>query len=135
MNCLRFLRPYLCEDLLGSRTPAYARFFNSSRPAHGGKGSRVAKRLDPKKSATGLSDRHDIKERLRKLDGTKALLYPRIQSNKDAITCREFNERYNSSSRSSKQTQTKPISSAEISTQFLTIRGTQQMLFLSVLYV
>jgi hypothetical protein len=98
---LRFLRPYLCENLVVSRKTAYLRFFNSTQcmanlppKAKTAEWGQVAEEHNRPLSRILTYKSHDVKERVEELASSTALDYPRIKYTHPGMTCRDFCHQY-----------------------------------------
>jgi lysyl-tRNA synthetase, class II len=94
---LRFLRPSLHNDLSSARKAAYLRFFSTSRSLLGmGAAPRKARNLNAigQPIHDGIEFRGSIKDRIAELKAAKALKWPRIKSDKDAMTIDAFLRKY-----------------------------------------
>ncbi|KAF4624409.1 hypothetical protein G7Y89_g13763 [Cudoniella acicularis] len=86
----RFLRPYLCKDLPVSRGAAYVRFFNRTRCV----ATPSLPFEEPARVAQNIQKAPRTDQRVEKLRATEALEWPRIGSNKEALSIADFCKRY-----------------------------------------
>ncbi|KAL2063726.1 hypothetical protein VTL71DRAFT_5531 [Oculimacula yallundae] len=94
---LRFLRPYLQQDLPALRRTAYLRFFSSSQPCCAAstkkpKQRKVRGAFRPFVPTTGNTS--DVSTRLEELSLAEELNWPRIQHSEHALTVSEFVTKY-----------------------------------------
>jgi hypothetical protein len=115
---LRFLRPYLHDNLPAVRSAAYARFSSSKTKSLG---EEVL--LSPYKPLGGYRPtkaahfKGDVQGRMREMKAANALDWPRVRSDPSALTVREFANRY-------KEMQTAEKREGE----YVTLRGTRALL-------
>jgi len=94
---LRFLRPSLHNGLSSVRKAAYLRFFSTSQYLLGkGNAPRKIRNLNAagQSLAKGVEFRSSVKERIDELKAANALQWPRIKSDKAAMTVTEYLEKY-----------------------------------------
>jgi lysyl-tRNA synthetase class 2 len=94
---LRFLRPSLHNDLSSARKAAYLRFFSTSRSLLGmGAAPRKPRNLNAigQPIHAGIEFRGSIKGRIEELKAAKMLNWPRIKSDKDAMTIDAYLHKY-----------------------------------------
>ncbi|CZT51901.1 related to lysyl-tRNA synthetase (lysine--tRNA ligase) [Rhynchosporium secalis] len=90
-NGLRFLRPYLQQDLPALRRTAYLRFFSSSQSCRESVSkSRRAEKSVYKPFLPKHPHSSDVEKRLEELELAKSLDWPRIQQSEHAMTLLEF---------------------------------------------
>ncbi|KAH9215195.1 hypothetical protein DL95DRAFT_435709 [Leptodontidium sp. 2 PMI_412] len=89
---LRFLRPYLQQDLPALKRTAYLRFFSSSRSCLYLRNSE--KRAVAPHSHNKRAMKSDVQGRIEELKKVQKLEWPRIKSDKDAMTLVEFTAKY-----------------------------------------
>lgn len=97
---LRFLRPYLQNDVPAASKSAYLRFFSTYRAiCHRGvplKSGNVAAFGKPFNTRTHITEFGTKKqERIDELKKVDALRWPRIESDSNTLRISEFNEKYN----------------------------------------
>lgn len=111
---LKFLRPYLCKDINITKKSVYVRFYHNTKCMAGKAADATISTAEesrvtagsPILPATILSDsktvlrgekqRISVNERIEALQHAKALSYPRIERDQDALTIKEFEQQYNS---------------------------------------
>jgi lysyl-tRNA synthetase class 2 len=108
---LRFLRPYLATELPITSRSAYIRFFHSTKCL--GRSPVALKRVEAteniysgvgcrKKPAANAADvakfspRHEVEERMKELNHSNALVYPRISSHSSgsSMSISEYTDRF-----------------------------------------
>jgi lysyl-tRNA synthetase class 2 len=95
LSGLRFLRPYLLNEVAVSRRSAYTRFFNSSRClARELNKSGVVRKIGEKEINNESEHLSGVQERIQELDKAQALQWPRIKDVGNAMRISEFAEKY-----------------------------------------
>ena len=117
---LKFLRPYLCKDIHITKKSVYVRFYHNTKCMAGKAAEAPSSMAEESKLAAGPNlpptllpsiaqsdsktvirgsgekQRISVNERIEVLKRAKALSYPRIERDNDALTLKEFSELYNS---------------------------------------
>ncbi len=107
---LRFLRPYVFKDLPVTPNSTYIRFFNTTRHLAASPADKAKKtkrkfikaaltknegQVKKKNVIQELVGRTPVEQRVSELEQAQALVYPRIQSDPAALSCAEYQRRYN----------------------------------------
>src|SRR4051812_48771172 len=90
---LRFLRPYLQQDLPALKRTAYLRFFSSSQSCRS-QLTKVKVRAVAQPYRHKHSPKSDVQGRIDELEKARKLEWPRLQRNRDAMTLLEFTAKY-----------------------------------------
>jgi len=111
---MKFLRPYLCKDVHITKKSIYLRFYHNTKcmaekspeaPSStvdisgvkaGSNISLINPLSDNQTVLKGEKQRISVRNRIEVLERAKALSYPRIEQDADALTLKEFGEKYNS---------------------------------------
>ena len=102
---LRFLRPYLSQDVPATRKAIYIRFFHTSRCQATGSPKKFPERYESGKSRSPKhphiaveidKDRANIDARIKELEKGRALNYPRFKTVPNTMSVKDYQLKYGS---------------------------------------
>ena len=89
---LRFLRPYLQQDLPVVRRAAYLRFFSTTRSGLSSKQKKAQDEPGPKINKVAIKS--DVQGRIEELQKAMRLDWPMIRSSPHAMTLLDYSQKY-----------------------------------------